>query len=177
MSRLLPGLTGAARETVVMWNAADFEREDGADVLLQRLAATALVRRPLPDANAALDKYLNDFRRRAGETMAHFLTREHGMHEDFREAVERLLEEKPAHAAQPLETLNETGESDDESEKGVKGKGKSKGKKKARAAKGSPAVIGKVDLPSTPAPDRLAQFLDIVHGWRLLRAPRRSGKQ
>ena len=63
VSRLLPGLSGAARETVVMWNAADFERADGGELLLKRLASTALVRRPLPDANAALDRYLDGFRR------------------------------------------------------------------------------------------------------------------
>ena len=41
----------------MLWNAEDFESETGGDLFLQRLSATALVRRPLPDANAALDRY------------------------------------------------------------------------------------------------------------------------
>ena len=42
----------------MLWNAEDFESETGGYLFIQRLSATALVRRPLPDATAALDRYL-----------------------------------------------------------------------------------------------------------------------
>ena len=76
----------------MLWNAEDFESETGGDLFFQRLSATALVRRPLPDANAALDRYLSGFRRRDMETMGQFITRASVVHDEFREAMERLLE-------------------------------------------------------------------------------------
>ena len=94
VSRLLPGLSGPAKETVVKWNALDFENESGCEDFLRRLGRTPLVRRALPDASMAFDKYLSEFRRRGGETIASFLTREDTVHENFVEAMERLVEQR-----------------------------------------------------------------------------------
>ena len=94
VSRLLPGLAGTARETVLRWPAQDFEREGGAEDFLKRLSETPMVRRPLPDANVALDRYLGDLRRRPGETIASFLARESSVHEEFHEALDRLVQEQ-----------------------------------------------------------------------------------
>ena len=83
----------------MLWSAEYFESEKGGYLFLQRLSETTLVRRPLPDANVALDKYLNDFRRRNQETMGQLITQESVVHDEFREAVERLLDRGPDPAA------------------------------------------------------------------------------
>ena len=127
-------MAGAAKGTVMLWNAEYFESESGGYLFLQRPSAAALVCRPLPDANAALDKYLSDFRRRDMETMGQFITRESVVHDEFREAVERLLD----HGLDPAAAGEEVPK-----EKTFPGGKEDEAKKK---------------------PYRLTKFLDIVRG-------------
>ena len=79
------------------------------------------------------------FRRRNQETSGQFITRESVVHDEFREAVERLLDRGPDPAAAGDE-----------------------------APKGS-TFLGKKAEQEKDKPDRLTRFLDIVRGWRLLR--------
>ena len=70
VGRLLPKLTGPAGILVSKWRAKDFENDNGAGTFLDRLGRTPLVRRALPDANAAMDRFLGDLARRPGETVS-----------------------------------------------------------------------------------------------------------
>ncbi|CAE7746975.1 unnamed protein product, partial [Symbiodinium necroappetens] len=62
-------------------------------VLLQRLAASPLVRRSLPNAAAICQQYFS-FKRQPQESIGNFLVRETLVHEEFVEAIIRLHEEK-----------------------------------------------------------------------------------
>ncbi|OLQ13328.1 hypothetical protein AK812_SmicGene2724 [Symbiodinium microadriaticum] len=77
----------------VMVYRLSFDSENGTKVLLQRLAASPLVRRTLPNAAAICQQYFS-FRRNPSESIGNFLVRETLVHEEFVEAIIRLHEEK-----------------------------------------------------------------------------------
>ena len=70
-----------------------FDSERGVHLLLQRLAASPLVRKTLPNAAAICTQYFA-FKRNPHESMSNFLVRETLVHEEFSEAIIRLHEEK-----------------------------------------------------------------------------------
>ena len=92
-SRLMGKLSGPARLLAMSWSHATFDTEDGTRKLLQRLAASPLVRKTLPNAAAICQQYFS-FRRQANESIGNFLVRETLVHEEFQEAIIRLHEEK-----------------------------------------------------------------------------------
>ena len=92
-SRLMGKLSGPARLLAMSWPQVTFDAEDGTKRLLQRLAASPLVRRTLPNAAAICQQYFA-FRRQAQESIGNFLVRETLVHEEFVEAIIRLHEEK-----------------------------------------------------------------------------------
>ena len=143
VSRLLPGLQGPAREVVVKWDAAEFQVANGCEIFLDKLARSPLVRRAIPDANAMLDKYLGELKRRGGESMAAFLVREDTVHENFVEALERLVEQRRdrnrrARVEDDLNALDEEAEGD--------------------------------HVDEEDEVDRFEVFVGVIRGWRLLRA-------
>ena len=92
-SRLIGKLSGPARLLAMSWNRNEFDSQDGTLRLLQKLAASPLVRRTLPNTAAIMQQYLG-FRRRPGENMSTFLVRETLGYEEFSEALTRLWEEQ-----------------------------------------------------------------------------------
>ncbi|CAE7564781.1 unnamed protein product, partial [Symbiodinium necroappetens] len=92
-SKLLSRLSGPARLLAMSWSRLSFDSENGTKVLLQRLAASPLVRRTLPNAAAICQQYFS-FRRNPSESIGNFLVRETLVHEEFVEAIIRLHEEK-----------------------------------------------------------------------------------
>ncbi|CAE7771249.1 unnamed protein product [Symbiodinium sp. CCMP2592] len=92
-SKLLSRLTGPARLLAMSWSRMSLDSEEGTKVLLQRLAASPLVRRSLPNAAAICQQYFS-FRRNPAESIGNFLVRETLVHEEFVEAIIRLHEEK-----------------------------------------------------------------------------------
>ena len=92
-SKLLSRLTGLARLLAMSWSRLSLDSEEGTKILLQRLAASPLVRRSLPNAAAICQQYFS-FRRNPSESIGNFLVRETLVHEEFVEAIIRLHEEK-----------------------------------------------------------------------------------
>ena len=78
------------------WSQKDFVGPDGVKVLLQRLSASPLVRKSLPNAAAIMSEYFS-FKRRPQEPIAQFLARESLGFEEFAEALAQLKEEKEGH--------------------------------------------------------------------------------
>ena len=92
-SRLLGKLSGPARLLAMSWSKTAFDSVHGVKLFLQRLAASPLVRRSLPNAAAICQQYFS-FRRNPQESIGNFLVRETLVHEEFVEAIIRLHEEK-----------------------------------------------------------------------------------
>ncbi|CAE7252767.1 unnamed protein product [Symbiodinium sp. CCMP2592] len=94
-SRLLSRLMGPARLLAMSWswNKMHFDTTEGTRLFLQRLAASPLVRKNLPNAAAICNQYFA-FQRRAGENISSFLVRESLVHEEFCEAIIRLHEDR-----------------------------------------------------------------------------------
>jgi hypothetical protein len=91
-SRLLPKLTGPARLLAMSWPPQLFDNSNGVQVLLDMLGSSPLVRKPLGNASATLDRYFS-FSRTASETIGAFLVRESLAYEEFVEALRRLKED------------------------------------------------------------------------------------
>ena len=92
-SKLLGRLSGPARLLAMSWSKMAFDSPDGTRLLLQRLAASPLVRKTLPNAAAICQQYFS-FKRNPQESIGNFLVRETLVHEEFTEAIIRLHEEK-----------------------------------------------------------------------------------
>ena len=75
------------------WSDMALDEYDGTKVLLQRLAASPLVRRSIPNASAICGQYFG-FQRKPHEAMTSFLVREALGYSEFVEALVRLAEEK-----------------------------------------------------------------------------------
>ena len=70
-TRLQQKLTGSARLLAMSWNLAEFDCDQGVHVYLQKLAASPLVRRSLPNAAAIMTQYFQ-FRRGYHESISSF---------------------------------------------------------------------------------------------------------
>ena len=94
-SKLISKLTGPARLLAMSWSVSKgtFDDPDGTRLLLQRLSASPLVRKTLPNAAAICQQYFS-FKRSPQESIGNFLVRETLVHEEFVEAIIRLHEEK-----------------------------------------------------------------------------------
>jgi hypothetical protein len=92
-AKLISKLTGPARLLSMSWHRSDFDGEEGVTVMLQRLAASPLVRRSLPNAAAIMNEYFN-FRRKPGESISQFLVRETLGFEEFQEALLELKDDR-----------------------------------------------------------------------------------
>ncbi len=55
VGRLVPGLSGPARQLVLKWDALDFEVEGGWQLFLEKTDASALIKKALVDTNARMD--------------------------------------------------------------------------------------------------------------------------
>ncbi|CAK9105955.1 unnamed protein product [Durusdinium trenchii] len=75
------------------WSDMSLDDYGGTKVLLQRLAASPLVRQSIPNASAICNQYFS-FARKAHEPMTQFLVREALGFSEFVEALVRLAEEK-----------------------------------------------------------------------------------
>ena len=92
-TKLVGKLRGPARLLAMSWTTMEFDHVNGVRDLLQRLAASPLVRRTLPNAAATCQQYFS-FRREAGEAMNNFLVREALGYSEFVEALLLLYEDK-----------------------------------------------------------------------------------
>ena len=92
-SKLISRLTGSARLLAMSWSQREFEGERGVALLLQRLSASPLVRRSLPNAAAIMSEYFG-FKRRPQEHIGAFLVRETLGFEEFSEALLQLKAER-----------------------------------------------------------------------------------
>ena len=92
-SKLLGRLSGPARLLAMSWGKLSFDKPGGTRLLLQRLAASPLVRKNLPNAAAICTQYFS-FTRRPNEGISGFLVRESLVHEKFCEAIIRLHEDR-----------------------------------------------------------------------------------
>ncbi|CAE7213477.1 ERL2, partial [Symbiodinium sp. CCMP2456] len=92
-SKLLSRLSGPARTLAMSWNRMSFDQPGGTKHYLQKLAASPLVRKTLPNAAAICSQYFS-FQRKPGENISSFLVRESLVHEEFSEAIIRLHEDK-----------------------------------------------------------------------------------
>ena len=92
-AKLISKLTGPARLLSMSWHRSDFDGEEGVTVMLQRLAASPLVRHSLPNAAAIMNEYFN-FRRKLGESISQFLVRETLSFEEFQEALLELKDDR-----------------------------------------------------------------------------------
>ena len=92
-TRPMGRLTGSARLLAMSWTGLHLDHYGGTRELLQRLAASPLVRQGLPNAAAICTQYFA-FRRQPYEAMNGFLVREALVHSEFIEALQTLYEEK-----------------------------------------------------------------------------------
>ena len=92
-TRLLSRLTGPARLLAMSWVDLNLDHPDGVRELLQRLAASPLVRQSLPNAAAICQQYFQ-FHRKPSESIQSFLVREALGYTEFVEALVRLYEDK-----------------------------------------------------------------------------------
>ena len=92
-TKLLAKLSGAARLLAMSWSDMFLDEYNGTRTLLQRLAASPLVRQSIPNASAICAQYF-DFRRGHNEPMTSFLVRESLGFAEFVESLVRLAEEK-----------------------------------------------------------------------------------
>ena len=92
-TKLVGRLRGPARLLAMSWTTMEFDHINGTRDLLQRLAASPLVRQTLPNAAATCQQYFN-FRRDHGEAMNTFLVREALGYSEFVEALLLLYEDK-----------------------------------------------------------------------------------
>eukprot|EP00435_Cladocopium_sp_Y103_P021716 s2616_g5.t1 len=92
-TKLVGKLRGPARLLAMSWTTMEFDHTNGVRDLLQRLAASPLVRQTLPNAAATCQQYFN-FRRETGEAMNNFLVREALGYSEFVEALLLLYEDK-----------------------------------------------------------------------------------
>ena len=116
-SKLISRLSGSARLLAMSWHQRDFDGPEGVNLLLQRLSASPLVRRSLPNAAAIMSEYFS-FRRRPGEGISQFLVRESLGFEEFQEALVQLKEEKdgidPSSRNFGLPDMSPKGDDDDQ---------------------------------------------------------------
>ena len=82
----------AVRTLVQSWKATEFENEDGVRLYLDRLRASPLMKKPLPQASLAMTRYFG-YRRFLGQTMGEYLIGEEKMFSDYKRALERLKEQ------------------------------------------------------------------------------------
>ena len=92
-AKLITRLTGPARLLSMSWRNRDFEGEQGVTKMLQRFAASPLVRRSLPNAASTMSEYFS-FKRKPGEPISQFLVREALGFEEFQEALIQLKDER-----------------------------------------------------------------------------------
>ena len=92
-TKLVGRLRGPARLLAMSWTTMEFDHTHGVRELLQKLAASPLVRQTLPNAAATCQQYFN-FRRENGEAMNNFLVREALGYSEFVEALLLLYEDK-----------------------------------------------------------------------------------
>ena len=92
-TKLVGKLRGPARLLAMSWTTMEFDHTHGVRDLLQRLAASPLVRQTLPNAAATCQQYFS-FKREAGEAMNNFLVREALGYSEFVEALLLLYEDK-----------------------------------------------------------------------------------
>ena len=127
--RLIARLTGPARLLTMSWNQADFTGKSGITMLPKKLAASPLVRKNLPNAQAIMNQYFG-YKRMPGESIANYLVRESLYYEEFTESLGALHDEQ--HGVSPS-SFELPDSSDDESSDGSKSdkssqKGKTDGK-------------------------------------------------
>ena len=92
-TKLVGRLRGPARLLAMSWTTMEFDHTNGVKELLQKLAASPLVRQTLPNAAATCQQYFS-FRRESGEAMNNFLVREALGYSEFVEALLLLYEDK-----------------------------------------------------------------------------------
>ena len=92
-TKLVGKLRGPARLLAMSWTTMEFDHVNGTRELLQRLAASPLVRQTLPNAAATCQQYFS-FRREHGEAMNNFLVREALGYSEFVESLLLLYEDK-----------------------------------------------------------------------------------
>ena len=92
-TKLVGRLKGPARLLAMSWTTMEFDHTHGVRDLLQRLAASPLVRQTLPNAAAICQQYFN-FKRDFNEPMNNFLVREALGYAEFVEALLLLYEDK-----------------------------------------------------------------------------------
>ena len=81
-----------SRHWCSQWEAAEFESADGVRMYLDRLRASPLMKKPLPQASLAVTRYFG-YRRFLGQTMGEYLIGEEKMFSDYKRALERLKEQ------------------------------------------------------------------------------------
>ncbi|CAJ1445095.1 unnamed protein product [Effrenium voratum] len=91
--RLISKLSGPARLLAMSWNQRDFKGNQGVQVLLQRLAASPLVRKNLPNTSAIMNQYFT-YKRFQQESIANYLVRESLYYEEFVESLMALKDEQ-----------------------------------------------------------------------------------
>ena len=92
-TKLVGRLRGPARLLAMSWTTMEFDHVNGVRELLQKLAASPLVRQTLPNAAATCQQYFS-FRREGGEAMNTFLVREALGYSEFVEVLLLLYEDK-----------------------------------------------------------------------------------
>ena len=92
-TKLVGKLKGPARLLAMSWTTMEFDHTNGVRDLLQRLAASPLVRQTLPNAAAICQQYFG-FKRDFNEPMNTFLVREALGYAEFVEALLLLYEDK-----------------------------------------------------------------------------------
>ena len=92
VARLLPGLSGSARQAAIKWSPSEFESGGGIELWLKRLSSLPTIQRAAPKAMAIVESYM-ELRRSGGETIGEYLVREEDGHQEFEEALDRLWQE------------------------------------------------------------------------------------
>ena len=107
-ARLVGNLHEGARDVAIKWDPSHFEKEDGAQKLLDKFKKTPLVRQTLPSAVSSFNRYF-ELQRRLGTSMGRFLVLEGKLHDEFRQAVDTLYDES-------LNKLDDTYEEEEEND-------------------------------------------------------------
>jgi hypothetical protein len=92
ISKIIPNLSGPARDLTMKWDPDDFENERGVDIFIARLRKSPLCRQALPDAVQAFTRYF-EHRRKPGETIGTYLVNEDRVNTEFENAINVLYDE------------------------------------------------------------------------------------
>ena len=155
ISKIIPNLSGAARDLTMKWDPDDFENERGVDMFITRLRKSPLCRQARSDPVQAFTRYF-EHRRKPGESIGTYLVNEDRVNTEFENAINVLYDEVKHYE---FEKKEKEKEKDRDSDFGDQPHSYYEEPPEERD-------------PMRPADDRATFILELLRGWRLLMGTR-----